>query len=110
MDTESIHDSWTPVCDVERIFIYGRARNATIQRIQFPLEPAAGRSVHRAQGSTLDSIVIDLTQNKTRNVPHLHNVALSRVKSIRNLHILTFNERVLKVDEHVETEMQRFYD
>ena len=69
--------------DVERTFIYGRARNATIQRIQFPLVPAAGSSVHRAQGSTLDKVVIDLTQNKTRKVPHLHYVALSRVKSIK---------------------------
>ena len=69
---ESIHESWTPVFVVERTFIYGRARNATIQRIQFPLVPAAGRSVHRAQGSTLDKVVIDLTQNKTRKVPHLH--------------------------------------
>ena len=51
-----------------------------------------------------------MTQNKTRKVPHLHYVALSRVKSIKNLHILNFNEDALKVDEHVETEMQRLYD
>ena len=72
--------------------------------------PAAGRSVHRAQGSTLDKVVIDLTQNKTRKVPHLHYVALSRVKSIKDLHILNFNEDALKADEQVETEMQRLYD
>ena len=107
---KSIHESWTPVFDVERTFIYGRARNATIQRIQFPLVPAAGCSVHRAQGSTLNKVVIDLTQNKTRKVPHLHYVALSRVKSIKNLHILNFNEDALKFDEHVEAEMQRLYD
>ena len=96
--------------DVECTFIYGRARNATIQRIQFPLVPAAGRSVHRAQVSTLDTVSMDLTQNKTRKVPHLHYVVLSRVKSIKNLHILSFNEDALKVDEHVEIGMQRLYD
>ena len=95
--------------DVERTFVYGRARSATIQRIQFPLVPAAGRSVHRAQGSTLEKVVFDLTQNITRKVPHLHFVALSRVKSMNNLHILNFNEGALKVDERVEEEMQRLY-
>ena len=55
--------------DVERTFIYGRARNATIQRIQFPLVPAAGRFVHRAQGSTLDKAVIDLTQKQNQKSP-----------------------------------------
>ena len=109
LHNELIHESWTPVFDVERTFVYGRARSATIQRIQFPLVPAAGRSAHRAQGSTLEKVVIDLTQNITRKVPHLHFVALSRVKSMNNLHILNFNEGALKVDEHVEEEMQRLY-
>ena len=69
--------------DVERTFVYGRARNATILRIQFPLVPAASRSVHRTQGSTLDKAVIDFSQNKTRKVTHLYYVAPSRVKSIK---------------------------
>ena len=66
---ESINENWTPVFDVERTFIYGRARKATIQRIQFPLVPAAGRFVHRAQGSTLDKVVIDLTQKQNQKSP-----------------------------------------
>ena len=94
--------------DIERTFVYCQvSKNATIQRIQFPLQPAAGRSVHRAQGTTLDKVVIDLTQNKTRKVPHLHYVALSRVRSMQNLYILNFNEDALKVDQQVETEVTR---
>ena len=105
---EHIAESWTPVFDIERTFVYGHvSKNATIQRIQLPLQPAAGRSVHRAQGITLDKEVIDLTQNKTRKVPHLHYVALSRVRSMQNLYILNFNEDAFKVDQQVETEMTR---
>ena len=108
---EHIADSWTPLFDIERTFVYGRFnKNATVQRTQFQLQPAAGRSVHRAQGITLDKVVIDLTQNATRKVPHLHYVALSRVRSMQNLYILNFNEDALKVDQQVEAEMKRLYD
>ncbi|XP_045212441.2 ATP-dependent DNA helicase pif1-like [Mercenaria mercenaria] len=56
-----IDDSWTPIFDIERTF---PLRQNTIQRIQFPLQPSAGRTVHRAQGTTLDQVVIDLSQRK----------------------------------------------
>jgi hypothetical protein len=66
---EGIDQTWTPVFDVERTFPYNKF---SIQRIQFPLQPSAGRSVYRAQGTTLDSLVVDLTQKKTRTISHLH--------------------------------------
>ena len=99
-----INHEWTPVFDVERTFPYNRLN---IQRIQFPLQPAAGRSVYRAQGTTLDSLVIDLTQKRTRKVPHLHYVALSRVRSMKNLYILNFNDKARQLDSRVVTEMER---
>lgn len=37
-------DDWTPVFDAERTFIYYKKN----QRIQFSLQPSAGRSVYRA--------------------------------------------------------------
>lgn len=80
------------------------------QRIQFPLQHSAGRSVHRAQGSTLEKVVIDLSQRKTHNVPHLHYVALSRVRSMENLQILNFNEKALSLDEKVVQEMNELCD
>lgn len=89
----SIDESWTPIFDVERTFPFGRN---TIQRIQYPLQPSAGRTVHRAQGTTLDEVVIDLSQRKVRKNPHIHYVALSRVRSIEGLHILNFNEQAMR--------------
>jgi hypothetical protein len=93
-----------PTFDITRTFTYNKK---TFERIQFPLQPSAGRSVHRAQGTTHDSVVIDLSQRKTRKVPHLHYVALSRVRSLEKLQILNFNEQALQVDEQVKTEMER---
>ena len=104
---EDINENWTPIFDIERSFTYNRK---TFQRIQFPLQPSAGRSVHRAQGSTLEKVVIDLSQRKTRKVPHLHYVALSRVKSLKTLQILNLNVEALKVDEQVKMEMARLHD
>lgn len=101
-----IHKNWTPVFDVERSFTYNKK---TFQRIQFPLQPSAGRTVHRAQGSTLEKITVDLSQQRTRKVPHLHYVALSRVKSLKGLRILNFNEGALSLDNQVEEEMARLH-
>ena len=101
---ENINDNWTPIFDIERSFTYNKK---TFQRIQFPMQPAAGRSVHRAQGITLDSVVVDLSQRHTRKVAHIHYVALSRVRSLKNLQILNFNNEALKLDEQVEVEMER---
>ena len=58
-----IDDSWAPIFDIERTFAY---RRNTIQRIQFSLEPSAGRTVHRAQGITLDEVVVDLSQKTVK--------------------------------------------
>ena len=101
-----IHHTWTPVFDVKRSFTYNRK---TYERIQFPLQPSAGRSVHRAQGTTLESVVIDLSQRKSRKIPHLHYVALSRVTSLKKLQILNFNENALTLDQQVKTEMDRLH-
>ncbi|XP_053376955.1 uncharacterized protein LOC123529214 [Mercenaria mercenaria] len=103
----NIDDNWTPIFDVIRSFTYNRK---TFQRVQFPLQPSTGRSVHRAQGSSLERVVIDLSQRKTRKVPHLHYVALSRVRSIENLQILNLNENALHIDDQVKTEMQRLHE
>ena len=95
---------WTPVFDVTRNFLYNYK---SYQRTQFPLKPAAAKTVHKAQGSTMDEVVIDLSQSRTRKTPHIHYVAMSRVRKFENLRILNFNEDALAVDERVKDEMKR---
>ena len=102
---DGIEGDWTPVFSAKRTFTYSRK---TYERVQFPLQPAAARSVHRAQGSTLEEVVIDLSQQKrTRKVAHMHYVALSRVKSLDGLQILNFNDAALHMDSNVTGEMKR---
>ena len=101
----NIDREWTPVFDVQRTFI---VNYKTYQRIQFPLTPASGKSVWKAEGATVDEVVVDLSQFKRiRKIPHIHYVALSRVKKLENLYILNMNEGAIDLDEQVTTEMHR---
>ena len=101
----SINTNWTPVFDVQRTFI---VNYKTYQRIQFPLTPASGKSVWKAEGATVDRVVVDLSQEKTiRKIPHIHYVALSRVKRLKTLYILNMNEASMALDDEVNVEMHR---
>ncbi|XP_061190195.1 uncharacterized protein LOC133198054 [Saccostrea echinata] len=100
----NVNTTWTPIFEAKRTFVYNRK---TYERIQFPLQPAAGKTIHKAQGATLSSAVISLAQTKQRKIPHIHYVALSRVRSLDGLFILDFNEKSLSKDENVDKEMER---
>lgn len=60
---EHINDDWTPIFDCQRSFVLN---STTYQRIQIPLRPAAGKTIHKAQGCTVDEIVVDLSQSTVR--------------------------------------------
>ena len=101
----SIDTDWTPVFDVQQTFI---VNYKTYQRIQFPLTPASGKSVWKAEGATVDRVVVDLSQEKKiRKIPHIHYVALSRVKRLKDLYILNLNEASMALDDDVNVEMHR---
>ena len=101
----SIQTEWTPVFDVQRAFILNYK---TYQRIQFPLRPASGKTVYKAEGATVDKVVVDLSQDKEiRKIPHIFYVALSKVKKLEDLYILNLNEAAMDLDEQVTEEMQR---
>ena len=78
-----------------------------IQRIQFPLRPAAAKTIQKVQGATEDEIVVDLSQTKKRKVPCIHYVAFSRIRMLENLYILNLNEAALAVDERVAEEVKQ---
>ena len=76
--------------------------------MQFPLRPASGKTVYKAEGATVDKVVVDLSRNKKiRKIPQIHYVALSRVKKIEDLYILNLNEAAMDLDEQVTEKMQR---
>ena len=101
----NIHTDWTPVFDVQRTFILNYK---TYQRIQFPLTPASGKSVWKAEGATVDRVVVDLSQQTRKcKIPHIHYVAFSRVKKLDDLYILNMNEAAMALDDDVNVEMHR---
>ena len=72
------------------------------------MRPASGKTVYKVEGAAVDKVVVNLSQNKKiRKIPHIHYVALSRVKKLEDLHILNLNEAAMDLDEQVTKEMQR---
>lgn len=83
--TQGIDHAWTPVKPVTITFFVGRNKAAQVVRKQFPLRPAAAKTVHRSQGDTETKIVVNLSTKRT--IPHVHYVALSRVTTFEGLYI-----------------------
>ena len=65
----SIHSDLTPVFETQRISI---VNYKTFQRSQFPLTPASGKTVYKAEGATVDRVVVDLSQKDRKyKMPHM---------------------------------------
>ena len=103
--TQDTDKAWTPVKPITTQFNVGRNKTASVVRKQFPLRPAAAKTVHRSQGDTEREIFVDL--ESSRAIPHIHYVALSRVTSIEGLHIRNLTENKISVNNHVKDEMCR---
>ena len=97
--------NWTPIEPIVKQYPAGHKGQATVQRVQFPLRPAHAKTIHRSQGDTLPTAVIDLTTK--RKIDHLHYVALSRLTSINGLYILNLQQDKISVSQEVKQEMQR---
>jgi hypothetical protein len=66
----------------------GKIENMQVASIiQFPFEPCYASTVHRAQGMTLDSAIIDIEHGKYKYPHGLLYVALSRVRRLDDLYL-----------------------
>jgi len=101
--TRGIDAQWTPVQPLARQFQVGRSHNAQILRKQFPLRQSAAKTIHRSQGDTLDQVVVDFTS--ARHQAHTHYVALSRVRTLDGLFILSLCENSIHISSDVRQEM-----
>ena len=50
---QGIQATWTPIKAITSQFAVGRIKPAQVVRKQFPLRPAAAKTIHRSQGDTL---------------------------------------------------------
>ena len=101
---QGIERTWTPIKPITTQFAVGRNRTAQVVRKQFPLRPAAAKTIHRSQGDTEQKIVVNF--NTRRAIPHIHYVGLSRVTTIEGLYITDLCEQKIAVNPHVKTEME----
>ena len=91
-----IECTWTPIKPVTAQFAVGRNRTAQVVRKQFPLRPAAAKTIHRSQGDTETRIVVNF--NTRRAIPRVHYVGLSRVTTIEGLYITDLCESKIVVN------------
>lgn len=77
--------------------IASTSENSTVQeRVQIPLKLAWSLTIHKSQGLTLDSVVVDL--GKKESMDGLTYVALSRVKNLKDMFIEPFPfDRISKI-------------
>ena len=101
---QGIETTWTPIKPITTQFAVGRNQTAQVVRKQFPLRPAAAKTIHRSQGDTEQRIVVNFSTK--RAIPHVHYVGLSRVTTIEGLHITDLCEEKIAVNQHVKAEME----
>ena len=85
----------------------GSRKRRTIKRKQVPIEPGFSMTVHKAQGQTLDLVVIDLAGCAGTEPPH---VVWPRARSLGSLTVLRdFDKRQItqRRSEDLRTEFAR---
>ena len=65
---QGIESSWTPIKPITTQFAVGRNQTSQVVRKQFPLRPAAAKTIHCSQGDTVQKIVVNF--NTKRKIPH----------------------------------------
>ena len=75
------------------------SKSVRIKRTQFPLTPAYSFTSYKAQGATLNKVIIDLDKHNNRSYDFAFvYVSLSRVRSLKDLLILrSFPKDILKI-------------
>lgn len=79
--------------------------NFYVYRDQFPLILAYAVTIHKCQGLSLDCAIIDL--NKHAYTPGIAYVALSRVRSLAGLHLISFDPNSIAVSTECIQEINR---
>lgn len=82
---KNIDKKWVPVKEISREIQMNKSAAYQTYRKQFPVSPAEALTVHKAQGSTCESVCVNVKKSLNRDLLY---VALSRVTTLRNLYIV----------------------
>lgn len=95
-DCVTVHfSSLTQIVRLERhmfIKVDPESKTSLAKRYQFPLILSFGITIHKAQGLTLDSVIIDC---EDACIPGQVGVALGRAKSVENLQVKNFKSSLV---------------
>ena len=101
-----IQNGYTPIQRICRSFQITQQSYSQVVRRQFPIQFAAGRTIHRMQGLALMNGVVALPTKWA--CPHMHYVALSRYTKIEDVKILgEMPYSTITLCSKVQKEMQR---
>ena len=90
---------------VTTMFAVGKNRTVQVVRKQFPLRPAAAKTIDRSHGDTETRVVVNFGTTP-RATPHMHYVGLSRVTTIEGLYVTELCEDKITVSSEVEKHMK----
>ena len=106
-----IHSIPVPGCDSEAVEIrpisakFFAQQGVTLQRTQLPLVPCWAATIHKVQGLSLDTAVIDLGPSMFED--GMAYVALSRVRTLDGVALLDLVASKIKASALVQQEMAR---
>ena len=106
-----IHSIPVPGCDGEAVEIrpisakFFAQQGVTLQRTQLPLVPCWAATIHKVQGLSLDSAVIDLGPRMFED--GMAYVALSRVRTLDGVALLDLVADKIKSSKVVQQEMEQ---
>ncbi|XP_060577549.1 uncharacterized protein LOC132734725 [Ruditapes philippinarum] len=103
VDLSAYKEPVVPISQTEATFSPTRSK-ATVIRKQFPVRLCWATSIHKVQGATLDNIVVSFENRFNSGQAY---VALSRVKKLNQLHLISFDEKKIVTSSHVKKEMER---
>lgn len=80
-------------------YVYSKSGQVQASRTQYPLTPSYAVTVHKAQSATMESAVVHCSQEFDAGQTY---VAVSRVRSEKNIKIVGFQKRfLLKQPKHI---------
>ena len=83
--SDVIKGDWTPMRQGSVSIGLGRNGGIKCRRFQFPLVPACAITIHKSQGGTFDSVVMQYDKKQDQQLVY---VAMSRATSVEGLHIV----------------------
>ena len=97
-----------PIKKVSITYPHPTRRQVQMQRKQFAVALAWGCTIHKSEGLTMATVVVDFVKQLHQSFQIGQGyVALSRVRSMEILYVKNFTDKCIKVNERVTLEIAR---